>query len=224
MSCTKLMNDTQVRTIKVISKGRIISDPDIFITYINLTDISPNDEIDCKTSQDSVIREVESLLKDHGISNYRIEKSKIQQHNAFRVNPDHANTLIGSYCESAIALTLFNEDESDRIYPDLLKKFEVSTLAYSSTKIDSLNLAAYDIALKNAKLLASRYLDSMNGKALKIVSISNFEEKGQRVDSYEVHKDSPSWIFSERPLKAIDMLQSSVIETEKILKVEFEIE
>ena len=224
-SCSSMkVVEKEKRVLVIQSSGKSFSNPDIFVTYLNIEKRPINKNIKCEVLRDSVAKKLEEILKLNNIENYKIEKGRLKQNQAFSVIEGKSDKFLGNYCQSSIALSLYKEEESNKIYPELLKKFNVAEQKYYSSKMDSLNLAAYKNAIKNADLLSNYLIKESDLKTKKLIRVTNVNESRKNKDSFHKVNDYPSWIYGSSFLQAIKFLKENLIIVDREITVEYEIE
>jgi hypothetical protein len=224
-SCGSLKELKKEKRILIIqSSGKSFSNPDIFVTYLNIEKRPINKKMQCDVYADSIVKKLKETLKSNNIENYKIEKGRLKQNQAFSLVKGEPDKFLGNYCQSSLALSLYKEKESNKIYSLLLNKFNVAEQKYYSTKMDSLNLIAYENAIKNADLLSNHLIKKLGLKSKKLIRITNINESSKSNDLLHKVNDYPSWIFGSSFLQAINFLKENLIIVNKEITVEYEIE
>lgn len=224
-SCSTVKElEKEKRILTIQSNGRSIIKPDIFVTYLNI-ERRPvqQEEINCSKYRDSIIDSLKELLKRNNQNDYIIEKAVLKQNQAYSVKKGDPEKLLGNYCQSALALTLFDQKDFDLVYPKLLNPFEVATREFFSSKIDSLNIEAYKNAIQNANSLANHLLEDLGAKSKKLIRVTNVITPEENNHVFYKVNDFPSWIYGDSFLRAIDLLQKSYVQAEREIIIEYEI-
>jgi uncharacterized protein len=182
------------KTIMVKSVGEVETLPDIATFHINLNCLQKS----VKASKQCLVdksNELNSKLLSFGIKQDDILTTSVNMNKSYTWK-NNSQVFEGYNSSTTIHVTLRDIYKLDQIYTELLenRNLDLSGLAYSHSKLDSLKNEAYTDALKKANVLADKLLAELPASEKEILKIGNVElsasmpeaKQSREMDGYAV--------------------------------------
>lgn len=176
---------SKFKTIMIKSVGEVETLPDVATFQINLNCLQKSVKVSKQCLVDKS-NELNSKLLSFGIKQDDILTTSVNMNKSYTWR-NNSQVFEGYNSSTTIYITLRDINKLDQIYTELLenRNLELSSLAYTHSKLDSLKNEAYVDALKKANTLTDKLLTELPASEKEILKIGNVEISASMPESKE---------------------------------------
>ena len=164
-------------TVNINASGEIIVQPDMATFNVTAGCVNQNIEQAKSCVKNQLVKLID-ILKTAEVAPEDIQSQRVELRKEHRWQ-NNTQVFKGYRASISTMVTLRDLNQLNRTFDQLLvqKDLNVSGLSYSHSKVEDLTNDAYLKALENAKLLVDKLRRNVGGKSVKLLTISNNNDR-----------------------------------------------